>query len=126
MFPIYLWEDKKYWETLNKYDKYRVILIAIYYFITKKAFKRPKVVGPYRIYTPFYRVDGKSLADWERLQWMVFIKRLVLKLFSLLSIRQRYHSIKWFLFRVKFVPQLKALRKRKSSNYNFFKNKPKE
>lgn len=120
--PIRFYEDRRSWERLNKIDTVRVWLLSLYHYLKAGQYKVPKVVGPYCVTSPYFRVDPKSLEQWEKYKFLSFGIQLIKRLISILSLSHHYHSIKWFLFTNRFLTQRNKLRKRKSSNYKFFKN----
>ena len=120
--PIRLHEDRDAWYRLNRIDSVRIFFLALYHFIKSGQYRVPKVVGPYCAYSPYFRVNVKSLEEWEKFKFLTFFIDLGRRIYSFFSVFHYYQTFKWFLFSSKFYHQRQKLRKRKSHNYNFFKS----
>ena len=122
IFPVRWWEDVLQWKQLYRRDIIRIYIMAVYHFIKHNQYKKPKVVGPYSIFSPFYKADCVAQANWADWKFLIFFKNAYNKFLSLFNLYSKYQNWRWFLFTLRFLPQrLKLIKKRKTINYRFFK-----
>lgn len=121
IFPIRYWQSIHYWRYINKYDIFRVRLLAVYHMFRTGQFTYPKVVGPYSIFSPYFKANVEKLVDWQRYQYLLFLKVFFLKVLKFFSIKHRYQNWRWVKFTRRFSVQLTRLKKKNSINYTFFK-----
>ena len=120
--PIRLHEDRDAWYRLNRFDSIRIFFLSLYHFIKGGQYKVPKVVGPYCVYSPYFRVNVKLLEEWEKFKFLTFVINLARKVYLFFSVFNHYQNFRWFLFSGRFFSQRQKLRKKRSHNYNFFKS----
>lgn len=110
--------------------KLSFILISIYRL--RLFFYKPKVVGLYSYYNPYFVFNSKwvkntyaNITDYKRWFYRSFnsLYNLFYNLFFYFSIFKILNNRKWTKFHLKYYTRSLRLRRRRSGNYRFFKHK---
>lgn len=105
---------------------YAMVFTRLYFF-------RPKAVGLYSFYNPYFNVGksypkgnmykGFSLGKRLYMQPYMVTKSFIINFVKSFSIFRIWNNLKWVMFHLKYYPKWLILRRRRSGNYDFFKPK---
>lgn len=137
---MYIAADFEYQKIRHIYDRrvlpwiqklhpvYRLSLLFISIYRLRLFFYKPKVVGLYSYYNPYFVFNSKwikntyaNIADYRR--WFYRLANSLYNLFFYFSIFKALDNRKWTKFHLKYYTRSLRLRRRRSGNYRYFKPK---